>query len=372
MIRKSFYQINLSKVIKNFTPDWFTLNMGTGIVFVVINNIHKNLFIYQHEISKIFWIMDSIFFVLFSILFLSRIILFTNTIKNILLHPVQSMFLGAIPIALVSISEGFLAFKVSFLGFSPFEISFYLWIIDVVFAITVALVVPFFMFTTKDKHSLESMTALWLMPIVPPGAAALAGGVLSKYFIGDNASLFLTINYLLWMLTTPLVFSILAIFILRLTSHKLPDKTMAATSWLSLGSLSIASLGILLLGESAKIVFSGLMGNFLYKFSYITGLLIWAYCFWWYAISWLMTLKYFKEGLPFSMGWWAFTFPIGVFAAATLQLWHLNHYEIFKIAGFLFTVQLMIFWVIVFMKTIPGILSGELFYTHNIFPKKIK
>ncbi len=42
MIRKSFYQINLSKVIKNFTPDWFTLNMGTGIVFVVINNIHKN------------------------------------------------------------------------------------------------------------------------------------------------------------------------------------------------------------------------------------------------------------------------------------------------------------------------------------------
>ena len=34
----------------------------------------------------------------------------------------------------------------------------------------------------------------------------------------------------------------------------------------------------------------------------------------------LITLRYLRDGIPFNLGWWGFTFPLGVYALATLKL----------------------------------------------------
>lgn len=361
------------EVIRNFTPNWFTLNMGTGIAFLTLHNINSNIFYAQAQFGIGLWFIDIFFFLLFSLLFIARAVLFPETIKLLLKHPVQSMFLGAIPMALVPILEGFAIFGPLIIGNKALEISLYLWWFDVVLAISVGWLLPYLMFTIQKEHKLENMTAVWLLPIVASEVTASAGGMLASYFSNPMGETIVILSYILWTFSVPLAFSILVILFLRLATHKLPDKAMAVTSWLTLGPLGTGALGLLLLGSSAKHILIGTelenLASFLYDFGLIMGLLIWGYGLWWYFMAWFITLKFFKEGLPFNMGWWGFTFPVGVFTAATFQLWKETGINIFEYFGILLSIQLIVFWVIVFIKTIQGMWSGYLFQAPCLSPE---
>lgn len=64
-----------------------------------------------------------------------------------------------------------------------------------------------------------------------------------------------------------------------------------------------------------------------------------------------------------------FYFSIGVFTAATFQLWQATGYDIFKILGIVFSIQLAVFWVLVFIKTFKGMWSGYLFSAPCLSPE---
>lgn len=228
-------------------------------------------------------------------------------------HPIQSMFLGAIPMALVPILEGFALYGNSLFGEVALDISLYLWWFDAFLAIAVGWLLPYLMFTIQQEHKLETMTAVWLLPIVASEVTASAGGLLAPLYNGATAENMLIFSYVLWAFSVPLALSVLVILFLRLVSHKLPEKALAVTSWLTLGPLGTGALSLLLLGNAVKTVLVGTQleyfAEFLYSFGFIAGLLLWAYGLWWYVMSWIITLKFFKDGLPFNMGWWGFTFP---------------------------------------------------------------
>ncbi len=364
---------SFSEVLRNFTPNWFTLNMGTGIAFLTLHNINANIFYGQTQFDMIFWIIDIFFFLLFSSLLIARAIFYPKTTKLLLSHPIQSMFLGAIPMALVPILEGFAIFGPSIIGNKALDISLYLWWFDVFLAIGVGWLLPYLMFTIQKEHKLKNMTAVWLLPIVASEVTASAGGMLAPYFSNSIGETIIILSYILWTFSVPLAFSILVILFLRLATHKLPDKAMATTSWLTLGPLGTGALGLLLLGNSAKniLIDTSLQGisSFLYDFGLIAGLLIWGYGLWWYFMAWFITLKFFKEGLPFNMGWWGFTFPVGVFTASTFQLWKETGINIFEYFGMLLSIQLIIFWIIVFIKTLKGMWNGYLFHAPCLSPE---
>ncbi len=353
------------EVIRHFTPNWFTLNMGTGIVFLTLHNIEADLFATQMFWWQLLWLIDIFFFVLFSALFIARMVLYPEAIKLLLKHPVQSMFLGAIPMALVPILEGFAIFGPALFGDNALNIALYLWWLDVFLAAGVGWMLPYFMFTIQHDHKLENMTAVWLLPIVASEVTASAGGMLAPFYSTASAETILIISYILWALSVPLALSVLVILFLRLVSHKLPHVALAVTSWLTLGPLGTGSLALLLLGGASSTVLSGTSlehyATFLASFGFFVGLLLWGYGLWWYVMAWIITLKYFNEGLPFNMGWWGFTFPVGVYTAATLQLWHVTGYDAFKFLGVLFGLQLAVFWLLVFVKTVKGMWSGYLF-----------
>ena len=46
--------------------------------------------------------------------------------------------------------------------------------------------------------------------------------------------------------------------------------------------------------------------------------ILWGYGAWWLALAMLKTLRYLREGLPFNLGWWGFTFPLGSLHPPTL------------------------------------------------------
>jgi tellurite resistance protein TehA-like permease len=65
-----------------------------------------------------------------------------------------------------------------------------------------------------------------------------------------------------------------------------------------------------------------------------------------------------KERIGFNMGWWAFTFPLGVFSTATTQLATELDSEAFRILGMIFSLSVVALWLYIASMTSIKACSG--------------
>jgi len=220
------------------------------------------------------------------------------------------------------------------------------------------------MFTRQD-HSVDRMTAVWLLPVVAAEVTAASGGLLAPHLADAGAYRVLMLSYALWAFSVPAAMSILAILMLRLIVHKLPHRDMAASSFLALGPIGTGALGLLLLGGDAPHIFAAMglaeVGQVAAGIGVIGGAILWGYGLWWLALAVLMTARYLREGMPFNLGWWGFTFPLGVYAVGTLALARATHLDFLSAIGGGLVVCLAAFWLIVAARTLHGAWHGYLF-----------
>jgi tellurite resistance protein TehA-like permease len=210
------------------------------------------------------------------------------------------------------------------------------------------------------------MTAVWLLPFVACEVAAASGGLLLPHLTDAHAALtILAASYVLWACSVPLAMSILVVLVLRMAIHKLPAANMAASSWLALGPIGTGALGLLLLGGAAPAILTanGLAGDAATArgVGLVGGLLLWGYGFWWAVMAALITVRYLRQGLPFNLGWWGYTFPLGVYAVCTLKLATVLPLTAFAVFGGGLVIALALMWLVVGARTLQGAWRGDLF-----------
>ncbi len=64
--------------------------------------------------------------------------------------------------------------------------------------------------------------------------------------------------------------------------------------------------------------------------------------------------------MPFNIGWWGYTFPLGVFSVATLRLSTMVPMSAIAVFGALLVTALACMWLLVATKTIKGALDRSL------------
>ena len=352
-----------SALVRHFIPGWFAVTMGTGVLALVVAHLPWRL-PGLSLLAEGLWGFSVWLFVLFSLLFVLRLALFRDTLWPMLLHPVQSMFLGAIPMGLAVLIKGLLLFGVPRWGEGVYALAHALWWLDAALALLGALLVPYLMFT-RQHHALEKLTAVWLLPIVAPEVAASAAGSLAPHLPVEAARQLLVSGFVLWGLSLSLAFSLITLVLLRLALHKLPDTDFAATSWLPLGPLATGCLGLLSMGQAAPMAFAGTSlasaAELARDLGLIGGLALWGAGLWWLVIATLFTRHYIRDNMPFNLGWWGFIFPLGVFTLATFELQRLTELAMFGLIGLVLAVQLAAVWSLVFTRTLAGVWNGELF-----------
>jgi tellurite resistance protein TehA-like permease len=265
---------------------------------------------------------------------------------------------------LATIINGILIYALPQAGDAALRIAQTLWWIDAAMAVCCGIVIPFMMFT-RQNHSIDQMTAVWLLPVVAAEVVAASGGLLAPHLAPGAQLVVLVSSYGLWALSVPLAMSILVILLLRMAIHKLPHVDMAASSWLALGPIGTGALGLMLMGSAAQPVFaaSGMpdVGDMAHGLGVVGGLLLWAYGLWWMAMAALITLRYLREGLPFNLGWWGYTFPLGVYALASLRLSQALPIPAFGVFGTILVGALSLLWLVVSAFTLRGAWRGDLF-----------
>jgi len=353
-------------IIRQFTPNWFTVTMGTGVVALILPELSSgsiNLWLG----GAFLWQINIILFISFSLLYSLRWLFYPTEARQIFFHSNMSLFLGAIPMGLATIVNGFLKYGLPLYGDSVLEIAKLLWYIDVVMAVGIAWLIPFCMFSCQ-QHQLHSMTAIWLLPIVACEVAANSGGVLIQYLaISQQTVAILMASYGLWGISVLPAFAILTILMLRLALHQLPSKDMAISSWLALGPIGTGALALLSLGSQAPCILTFIgqkdLGMFLQYAGTASSLILLGFGLWWLGLAVLTTLKYIKRGLPFNLGWWGLTFPLGVFTLAIYTLGQQLQLSILHNIASSLTYILIILWVVVATKTVQGFYRGNLLFS---------
>jgi tellurite resistance protein TehA-like permease len=105
------------------------------------------------------------------------------------------------------------------------------------------------------------------------------------------------------------------------------------------------------------------------------ALIIWGWGVVWVFISFSgLAIKLSRGRIPFNLGWWAFTFPLGhlppdiymliagCFGLATGLLGRSFDDHFFKVVATVVAIIVLLFWLLVSFKTIQHTLDGRLFF----------
>jgi C4-dicarboxylate transporter/malic acid transport protein len=198
----------------------------------------------------------------------------------------------------------------------------------------------------------------WFIPPVVAIIAPMVLGPLAAYVAPADLPLLVFASYALWGIGFFLFVLVASLLFDRLVFHPLPPAPLAPSVWIALGPLgvgglalmTIAKVGAPLWGDSAPMVS---------VLSSIAAAVLWGFGAWWLAAAVVLLVAYVRRGpLPYGLGWWAFTFPLGAITASTLALgrgWHVGALEALAVILFL---ALVVAWVIVSAATLRAVRSG--------------
>ena len=352
------------EAIRQFTPNWFAATMGTGVLALALAQLPLAI-PGLRELAEGLWLFNIVLFVLFTAMYAARWVMFFDEARRIFGHSTVAMFFGTIPMGLATIINGFLLFGLPRWGDGVIHLAEVLWWLDVAMSLACGVLIPYMMFT-RQEHSIDQMTAVWLLPVVAAEVAAASGGLLAPHLADAHSQLVVLVtSYVLWAFSLPVAFSILTILLLRMALHKLPHENMAASSWLALGPIGTGALGMLLMGADAPAIFAanGLpgIGEIAEGLGLVAGITLWGFGFWWMLMALLITVRYLRAGIPFNLGWWGFTFPLGVYSLTTLKLASTLNLTFFSVFGCVLVAMLAAMWLIVAKRTVQGAWRGELF-----------
>ena len=183
----------------------------------------------------------------------------------------------------------------------------------------------------------------------------IAGSLLIPHFSGTLRELVLFLNYFGWGSGFFIYLSLQAVCVYRFILHHPLPNTLAPTIWINLGPIGAGTAALLNLVKNSQ--FITVKEPF-----FVFGLLFWGFGIWWLLMAAAMTLHYIRRlKLPYAMSWWAFTFPLGAYVAAshavslTFKIGLIDH------IGFALYWLLLAFWLVTLSHTAVKTYHGTLF-----------
>ncbi|KAH7014160.1 voltage-dependent anion channel, partial [Microdochium trichocladiopsis] len=363
--------------------------MGTGIVSILLFTFSET---YPDSQALLFQL--SVFFFGLNI-FLYSVILSATVLRYVfypkffvmmISDPGQAMYLGTMPMGLATLIT--MTVNVIVPRFDTATstgwatTAWAIWWIDVVISLACALGVPWLVQTRhRGITDLEKMTAGWLLPIVSPIVASSTGSAVASVLSPPDALVTILVSYVILGTGLCAALTIIVIYYLRITTWKLPPTEHMFSTFLPLGALGQGGFAFQQLGAQAIRVFpvtetlpamraaaggvtggpeavadALLVAKILFTLGFVIAIMLWGFAMLWLFFA---VLSVTRQRVPFSNGWWASTFPLGVLATSTLAMGRNLPSVAFQTLGTIFGVVVIFMWVVVSSMLVARVATGK-------------
>ncbi|KAJ7116390.1 voltage-dependent anion channel [Mycena epipterygia] len=359
---------SLKTCIRHFTPAWHTIVMGTGSVAALISRFH---FGQGSETIKIltllFFFLNLCFFVLICGATAARYYLFPELWPAMLRHPTQSLFIGAFAMgAATLINIALVAHQsYSFAGPGFLYTLWAFWWLDSAISLLTAVGMIYVMMT-KHQHSLEQMSALWLLPMVTLIVASSTGGLLATSLaaLPTHASLTTAVSFIMLLMGLSLALMIITVYLMRLAIHGPLDANLILSSFIILGPLGQGGFSMLVNSQNLAALRLGasLSAEAIQSVCFCVAWLLWSMGLIWLCIAFCSLYSVLhRQTVPFSVAYWGTIFPNGVFALLTVELGSVLDSPVLNYLGAIFSLLVFMLWIFVFVKTVPAVWNTSAF-----------
>ncbi len=353
-------------VARQIGTNWFTVVMGVGIMAGLS---YSSPLVFPFHKTFGFAAFIAVLALFLVALALWGVRWFNHTTEALadFRDPSKALFYGALAMATNVVGNDFFLIGTHVWPFAlSLHISQILWIVGVAISLFAAIAVPYLMFTQHDIAPGDAL-ASWLIPVVPPIVCAADGANLLSYWGSPAVNMGMTVfDISLFGLTFFLFLMVSALFYSRLMYHRMVPGSMAPSVWVEIGPIGMAMGTLATVPLSTHSLFASFLPG-LRALGLFAGSALWGVGMWWIVIATLYTILHLSkkgEGIPYTLGWWSYVFPLGSFTAGTYALYHLTQLRFFYVAGFLQLVFLSGCFVIVSLGTLKGIVNGTLIAWH--------
>ncbi|MFB9381723.1 TDT family transporter [Pseudonocardia petroleophila] len=349
------------QVIAHLGPNWYASIMGTGIVANAAVTLPLQ-FVGLRAAATVVWGIASVMLVALTAAWAAHWIRHPGTARGHAANPVMAQFYGAPPMALLTVGAGTLLLGKDMLGESlAVHIDWVLWTLGTVAGLASAVVIPFLMITRHELGS-DSVFGGWLMPVVPPMVSAATGALLIPHVAPGQARLSLLLAcYAMFGLSLLASLMITTLILYRLAVHGTGPAATVPTMWIVLGWLGQSITAVNLLGGVAHLALPVPLSTALEVFGVVYGVPVFGFTLLWIALAVAVTVHTVRAGMPFSLTWWSFTFPVGTVVTGTSALALHTGDTVLAVLAVLFYVGLLGAWATVATRTARGSARGGLF-----------
>lgn len=149
-----------------------------------------------------------------------------------------------------------------------------------------------------------------------------------------------------------------SIIFVRLAQYPLPPAELTPSFGILLSAVGLAVIAIIDTAKSAQNL--GVV-NYV-DLAYLGAAIIWGFGVWVIGIIGMISFYHFRRGgIPFSLGWWAFIFPLAAYTIASQKVAIIFSTPLTYWFSAILTIFLLLLWLYVFSNTVIGVLSGRLF-----------
>jgi C4-dicarboxylate transporter/malic acid transport protein len=341
-------------------PNWFASVMGTGIVAIAAATLPFTVPGIT-TFAAVVWVLALLLLVLVLGATAGHWTLHADVAKGHLDDPVMSHFYGAPAMGLMTVGAGALLVGHQLIGMTAaLTLDWVLWSAGTLLGLVTAVLVPIRAVTTHEVRE-DSAFGGWLMPVVPPMVSAATGAALIPHLpAGQAQQTMLLACYMFFGLTVVCSVIIIALIWNRLLRHGVGAASAVPTLWIVLGPLGQSITAAHHLGNVSTDVLDRPYGTAFHAFALVYGVPVWGFAMLWLAIAITLTARTARDGLPFGLTWWSFTFPVGTVVTGTSGLVQLTGNNVLQVAAGVLFVLLVSAWVVVAVRTAHGVHAGNL------------
>ncbi|ALX03439.1 C4-dicarboxylate ABC transporter [Aeromicrobium erythreum] len=341
-------------------PNWFASVMGTGIVAVAAASLPFTVSGITAFATAV-WVLALLLLVVVVVATAGHWTLHGEVARGHLDDPVMSHFYGAPAMGLMTVGAGAVLVGHHLIGMTAaLTLDWVLWTGGTLLGLTTAVLVPIRAFTSHEVRE-DSAFGGWLMPVVPPMVSAATGAALIPHLpAGQAQQTMLLACYMMFGLTLMCSIVVIALIWNRLLRHGIGAAGAVPTLWIVLGPLGQSITAAHHLGNVTPGVLDSPYGTAFHAFALVYGIPMWGFAMLWSSIAITLTARTAKEGLPFSLTWWSFTFPVGTVVTGTSGLAQLTGNHVLQVAAGALFILLLSAWAVVAARTLRGVHTGKL------------